>query len=60
MVKNVLDGLTVGVVKRSRVKWERYIVPTREMVNVYNTFLTIKEARVHLKDPGDDGRTIFI
>lgn len=59
IVKNALDELTVGVVKRGRVKWERHIVPIGEMMSVYNTFIAIKEARVHLQDPGEDGRTIF-
>jgi hypothetical protein len=55
----VLHELTIGVVKRNRVKWERQKVPIGETINVYNTFLAIKEARVHFQDPGEDGRTVF-
>jgi len=43
IVKNALHELTVGVVKRGRVKWERHIVPIGEMISVYNTFIAIKE-----------------
>jgi hypothetical protein len=59
IVKNLLYELTIGVVKRSRVKWERHIAPIREMVNVYNTCLAIKEARVYFQDPDEDGRTVL-
>ena len=59
IVKNVLDELTIGSVKRSRMKWERHIVTIREMINVHNTFLAIKEARVYFQDPDENGRTVF-
>jgi len=58
-VKNELDGLTIGVVKRSRVKCERHIVPIREMINVYNALLAIKEGSGHFQNPGEDARTII-
>jgi hypothetical protein len=52
--------LTAGVVKRSRLKLERHIAPTGKMVNVYITFLAVKDARVHFQEPGEVGKTVLI
>ena len=58
-IKNELDGLNIGAVKRGSVKWERHIVHIREMINVYNALLAIKEARGHFQDAGEDVRTVI-
>ena len=57
--KHELDGLNIGVVKRSRVKWERHMVAIREMINVYNALLAIKETRGLFQGPGEDVRTVI-
>ena len=57
--KHKLDVLNIGVVKRSRAKCERHIVPIREMINVYNALLAIRETRGHFQGPGEDVRTVI-